>query len=74
MQDLCALVEVLPVGNPSSSKVMTQPPPSVNREAIIQQIIQICQVLPSESLLEVLNFAIHELARVLQAQQGETGR
>ncbi|MEN9206853.1 MAG: hypothetical protein Q6L50_00170 [Gloeomargarita sp. GMQP_bins_120] len=53
---------------------MTQPPPSVNREAIIQQIIQICQVLPSESLLEVLNFAIHELARVLQAQQGETGR
>ncbi|MCS7030175.1 MAG: hypothetical protein NZL92_01395 [Gloeomargarita sp. SKYG116] len=49
---------------------MQQPPPPINREVVIQQIIQICEVLPPESLLEVLNFAIHELARVFQAEQG----
>ncbi|MCS6781859.1 MAG: hypothetical protein RMI89_11845 [Gloeomargarita sp. SKYBB_i_bin120] len=51
----------------------SQPPP-INREAVTQQILQICELLPPESLLEVLNFAIHELVRVFQAEQEQADR
>jgi len=48
-----------------------QNPPPINREAVMEQILHICDLLPPESLVEVLNFAIHELARVYQSQAEE---
>lgn len=46
-------------------------PPPINREAVMEQILHICDLLPPESLVEVLNFAIHELVRVYQSQAEE---
>jgi len=37
----------------------------------MEQILHICDLLPPESLVEVLNFAIHELVRVYQSQAEE---
>ncbi len=44
---------------------------AIDRQAITEQILRICELLPSESLLEVLNFAIHELGQVFQNQAGK---
>jgi hypothetical protein len=46
-------------------------PPPINREAVMEEIRRICDLLPPESLVEVLNFAIHELVRVYHAQAEE---
>jgi|YNPMSStandDraft_2_1061718.scaffolds.fasta_scaffold107092_1 hypothetical protein len=46
-------------------------PPSINREVVMEEIRRICDLLPPESLVEVLNFAIHELVRVYHAQAEE---
>ena len=46
-------------------------PPPIDREAVMEQILRICDLLPPESLVEVLNFAIHELVRVYQSQAEE---
>ncbi|MEN9217309.1 MAG: hypothetical protein Q6K90_08295 [Gloeomargarita sp. HHBFW_bins_162] len=46
-------------------------PPRIDREAVTQQILRICELLPPESLVEVLNFAIHELVQVFQKQAEE---
>lgn len=43
-------------------------PLPINREAVTEQILRICDLLPPESLVEVLNFAIHEFVLVLQNQ------
>ena len=48
-----------------------QHPPPINREAVMEEILRICDLLPPESLVEVLNFAIHELVRVYHAQAEE---
>jgi len=46
-------------------------PPPIDREAVMEQILRICDLLPPESLVEVLNFAIHELVRVYRTQAEE---
>lgn len=46
-------------------------PPPISREAVTEQILRICDLLPPESLVEVLNFAIHELVQVFQNQAEE---
>gem|GEM_PF-5520364 len=46
-------------------------PPPMDREAVMGEIRRICDLLPPESLVEVLNFAIHELVRVYRMQAEE---
>ncbi len=58
-----------PVNEPLTQS-QTDPPP-INREAVTEQILRICDLLPPESLVEVLNFAIHELVQVFQNQAEE---
>ncbi|WP_071453324.1 hypothetical protein [Gloeomargarita lithophora] len=58
-----------PVNEPLTQGQMNPPP--INREAVTEQIGRICDLLPPESLLEILNFAIHELVHVLQNQTEE---
>lgn len=42
--------------------------PAIDRQVITEQILRICDLLPPESLVELLNFAIHELGQVFQNQ------
>lgn len=46
-------------------------PRPISREGVTEQVLRICDLLPPESLAEVLNFAIHELVQVFQNQAEE---